>query len=148
MGKTEDNFCILDTNVLIYAINSDSVHHDKTRKALDSLQNKHFRFCVTEQIIRETLVVATQSRFLSHPLNPLEAKKLATQLLYKFVFLPSNNYSRLCLLELISQYKITGRLIHDANIIAVMQSHGVKHLFTYNIKDFSHFRGISLIDLP
>lgn len=145
MAKRDVKYCVLDTNVFVYGIDKSGDRYAEVCRFLDSMGKAGYRFCVTEQIVREVLVVATQGRFVSRPLNSAEAKRLATALLYKFVFLPANNFSRLYLLDLIEKHKLSGNKIHDANIVAVMCAHGVKDIVTYNRKDFSGFREIKLV---
>lgn len=145
MKKTADNFCLLDSNALIYAMEKGSSRYEETRHFLERLSKNGYGFCITEQIVREVLVVFTQPRFVKKPLNPNQAKQLGMQLLYQFVFLPSNNYSRLFLLESVEKYSLAGRKIHDANIVAVMRAHGVKKIFTFNQKDFSNFEAIEIL---
>ena len=145
MKKTVAKFCTLDTNILIYAMNADSELAKPVREKLESLKEQNYKFCITEQIVREVLCVITGSRFVTKPLDSNKAKQLGTLLLYQFVFLPSNNYSRLQFLELVAQHNIKGRKIHDANIVAIMKTHGVREIFTYNKKDFQMYDDIQLI---
>lgn len=145
MAKTVARFCVLDTNIIIYGLNADSPQYAAVRDFLDRLQKKGYRFCTTEQIVRETLVVATQSRCVAKPLDAAAARRLGTQLLFQSVFLPSNHLSRLALLELVETHALKGRVIHDANIVAVMRAHEVKELATYNRKDFLSFRDIAIL---
>ncbi|MBI2340855.1 MAG: PIN domain-containing protein [Deltaproteobacteria bacterium] len=144
MAKKEDKFCVLDTNILVYALDADSDHHAEVRNHLEQLHKTGYRFCLTEQIVRETLVVVTQSRLTHKPVSSREARLLGWHLLFQMVLLHSNNFSRLTLLDLIEKYDLKGNIIHDANIVAVMVSHGVKELYTCNKKDFPYDE-ISLI---
>lgn len=34
---------------------------------------------------------------------------------------------------------INGKQVHDANIVATMQAHGIRHLLTYNASDFRRY---------
>jgi predicted nucleic acid-binding protein len=43
------------------------------------------------------------------------------------------------LLDLITQVKIGGRQIHDANIVATMLAYGIPYLWTHNTQDFARF---------
>jgi predicted nucleic acid-binding protein len=48
----------------------------------------------------------------------------------------------------VGQYQIRGKRIHDANIVAVMLTHGVYRLATYNQVDFQQFEEIVLEAAP
>ena len=43
--------------------------------------------------------------------------------------------------------RCTGKKLHDANIVATMQEHGLTRLVTGNPADFRWFEGIDLVDL-
>jgi len=49
---------------------------------------------------------------------------------------------------LVQRYEIRGKQIHDANIVAVMLTHGVHRLSTYNQRDFLQFDEIVLEATP
>jgi predicted nucleic acid-binding protein len=46
--------------------------------------------------------------------------------------------------ELLRKYCVRGKQIHDANIVAVMLTHGICRLVTYNQADFARFGEITL----
>ncbi len=39
-------------------------------------------------------------------------------------------------LELVSSGRFSGKRVHDARLVAIMQAHGVRHLLTFNAEDF------------
>ena len=43
------------------------------------------------------------------------------------------------LLHLLEQPGAKGRQVHDANIVATMQRHGIRHLLTHNEADFERY---------
>lgn len=54
-------------------------------------------------------------------------------------------------LHLVSTYRVIGRRVHDARIVAAMIVHGVTHLLTFNRDDFRQFPMIVVVtpnDLP
>jgi predicted nucleic acid-binding protein len=52
------------------------------------------------------------------------------------------------LVELAVKHGVSGKQMHDANIVATMLVHGVGRLLTYNVDDFVRFRGeIDLVPL-
>jgi predicted nucleic acid-binding protein len=48
---------------------------------------------------------------------------------------------------LIEQYNITGKAVHDCNIVATIKAYNIKALLTNNISDFQRYRneGFELI---
>lgn len=43
---------------------------------------------------------------------------------------------------LLQSISVGGRQIHDANIVATMQTYGITHLLTHNTADFARFAGL------
>lgn len=39
-----------------------------------------------------------------------------------------------------------GKVAHDARYVAAMRTHGLTHLLTFNVSDFTRFTGIALLD--
>lgn len=51
-------------------------------------------------------------------------------------------------LQLVSTYRVVGRRVHDARLVAAMLVHGITHLLTFNRDDFRHFAMITVITPP
>ena len=45
----------------------------------------------------------------------------------------------LSLLQLLNTIQIGGKQVHDANIVATMQTHGIGQLLTHNVSDFARY---------
>jgi hypothetical protein len=43
------------------------------------------------------------------------------------------------LLQLLTQFQIGGKQVHDANIVATMLGHGIDQVLTHNVNDFVRF---------
>jgi predicted nucleic acid-binding protein len=48
-------------------------------------------------------------------------------------------------LQLVKQYDVQGKKVHDARLVAVMQTHSISHLLTFNVDDFHRFAGITAV---
>jgi predicted nucleic acid-binding protein len=46
------------------------------------------------------------------------------------------------LLQLLATHQVTGKQLHDANIVATLLEHGVRRLVTFNIGDFQRFADV------
>jgi predicted nucleic acid-binding protein len=59
-----------------------------------------------------------------------------------------NSFVLDAVIDILQKVQVAGKQVHDANIVATMQVHGLKHLLTHNIADFSRFSSfISVIPL-
>jgi predicted nucleic acid-binding protein len=50
------------------------------------------------------------------------------------------------LLGLLASTPIGGKQVHDANIVATMQAHGLRRLSTHNTADFARFAALIQIE--
>ncbi len=46
---------------------------------------------------------------------------------------------------LLTQYQIQGMSVHDARLVAIMQSAGIRHILTLNVADFARYRDITVV---
>ncbi len=132
---------LIDSNILIYAINSSSPKHKTAQKFLQENINE---LVIAHQNIFETLRVLTHSKFLS-PMSPTDAIE-AVQSITKVSRIIAPDYkTHHIALELIKKNKLSADLIFDAYLAATAISNGITTIATDNIKDFKKF-DINLIN--
>lgn len=49
-------------------------------------------------------------------------------------------------LRLVTQYRVSGKNVHDARLVAAMVVHGVNQILTFNAQDFARYTEISILD--
>jgi predicted nucleic acid-binding protein len=140
--------CMVDTNVLVYSTISGNPWHQQARQWLATLQDKGLHLCVTTQILREYLVVLTRGIVFEESFSVDQVLTQIETLLPNLTVLDEPLAAADLLRTLVRQYQIRGKQIHDANIIAVMLTHGVQRLATYNQADFQRFDEIALEAVP
>jgi len=143
-----DTSCVVDTNVLIYGTVTGNPWYDQARQWLATLDSSGFRLCVTTQILREYLVVLTRGEVFEKSFTVDQVVNQVDALLPSFTVLDEPIDAANSLRELVRQYQIQGKSIHDANVVAVMLTHGVRRLVTYNSADFERYEDISLEPVP
>jgi predicted nucleic acid-binding protein len=131
-----------DSNVIIYAMAERSLLHEGARAALMRFAEKQVPICVSSQVIREVMVCLTRPGMMDHPLSPKQAAGDAARLETAFSLLEDNPRIRLELYSLVSRYEVSGKQVHDANIVATMRVHGVDSLITHNSKHFQRYAGL------
>jgi predicted nucleic acid-binding protein len=90
---------------------------------------------ISPQIVREYLVVYTRG---VSPDDPARSAALGNigKFVEAFTVLDENRATVAKLQAIVDKSDVGGKQIHDANIVAVMQAHGVKRLVTHNLDDF------------
>jgi predicted nucleic acid-binding protein len=134
----------IDTNVLIYANNRESTLCEVARGKLDELTRSGATLFVSNQVIREYLVIMTRPGFIEKPISLESAIEDAQRITKEFALLIPDRNSLDKLMELILKYQIKGKKIHDAAIVSVMLTNGITDILTKNIDDFKSFQEITI----
>lgn len=133
---------IIDSNILIYAINADS---PKNEKAQEFLRENLKDLEITHQNILETIRVLTHQRF-SKPMG-IKLALTALQAISQSCRIISPTQTTYHLwLELINKHALTGNRIFDAYLAATALSNGINILATDNVTDFKKFKGLKVIN--
>lgn len=134
----------IDTNVLIYATNENSSEQKTALRAIKELLESDSQIHISNQILREYLVVVTRNNI--HYLK----QAISNVNLFEDVFLllDDNPVVRKNLIRVVSDYQVTGKQVHDANIVATMQAYKIKYLLTKNVNDFRRFLNLITIIEP
>lgn len=133
---------LIDSNILIYAINADSPKHERSKKFLkDYLHNLQ----VAHQNILETLRVVTHITF-SHSLNLKEGLESILSLTQSFQIIVPNDKTYYISLELIKKYKLVGNRIFDAYLTATALTSNIYEIATDNERDFKKIKEIKVIN--
>ncbi len=103
---------------------------------------------ISRQILREYLATLSRPQSFTGPLSPTVLSADVIYLESQFQVAEDGPAVTATLLQLISQTPVGGRQIHDANIVAIMQTQGIRTLLTYNVADFRRFSSIITITSP
>jgi len=136
------NRILVDTNILVYAVDEDSIFHSAAETVLRSSEHSLF---TTSKNLSEFLVVLT--RGVVAPVSVEEALLLLEDLLKNFTVLYPNDSSRRVLERLLRKYQPRGLKIHDFEIMSIGLDNGIRRIATMNKDDFKRVEEIELIDL-
>ena len=133
----------LDTNILAYYLNTSSQFNNQVMKNFQVI-NEKYELWISRQILREYAVVISRPGFSN---NIADSETIADDLVRwesNLNIADENEEVTRNLIYLIRQYKISGKKIHDANIVATMLTYRLPVLYTYNQDDFKRFKEIEL----
>jgi predicted nucleic acid-binding protein len=133
------NRVFVDTNILVYANLAQSPFHSQAVHRLRELEGHGCALTASRQVLREYLAVMSRPDVFTEaiPLSSLimDVKNFAAGL----VILDDTELVTCKLLELIERFSVTGKQVHDANIVATMLVHDLPTLLTHNTKDFTRY---------
>jgi len=134
----------VDTNILIYATDSHSPWHQLARMALANAVAQNIELIISPQIINEYLSAATRYALSGGPPLPQLLAAIAA-FRARFRLIEENDVVISALLSLVQTIPMAEKQIHDANIVATMQAHGIHRLLTNNPAHFARFAGLITI---
>ncbi|MGH2351783.1 MAG: type II toxin-antitoxin system VapC family toxin [Chloroflexota bacterium] len=129
----------MDTNILVYATVPEAPRHQEAAEAIERLDAAGLELWISRQVLREFLATLTRPQTFGEP--PPLAHVIAAVQSFESQFHVADEDASVTqqLTALIQQVTVGGKQIHDANIVATMQVHGVTHLLTANPTDFRRF---------
>ncbi len=132
---------LLDTNILLYAVNADSPHHEDARAAIESLANGRQPWVLTWGVIYEFLRVSTHPRVFPKPLTLAVAYGFMAGLLQSdscVVLVETQDHQQVLADSLKEVPRLSGNIIHDLHHANLMREHAVKDILTLD-SDFRAF---------
>lgn len=139
MATTDDSPTFIDTNVLVYFHAKEAPLHGAARRRLNELKSAGTPCWISRQVLRE--FVATLTRPQAFPAQlPIDAVlERAEHFESRFQVAEDGPATTRRLHQLIRQFDVRGKQIHDANIVATVLSHDIPRLLTHNTVDFQRF---------
>ena len=136
----------LDTNMLAYVANTKAPQH---RVALETFRpSNQKQLCVSSQVMAELYSYLTNPTILATPLSPQDALyriKRICQMPHIFLLsTPPNLFEGW--MKLVESHPVTDGKIFDILHIAMMLSHGIKSIYTFNADDFIWCKEIEVIE--
>jgi len=137
---------LLDANVLIYAIDSDSPHHAKSRRWLEETLSADTPVGLPWLVVLAFVRITTRAGIMRSPLSPEQAIGFVDEWLaqpYAVLVSPGENHWSV-LRNLLLAAGTAGNLTSDAHLAALAIEHGCEIASTDN--DFLRFPGVALVN--
>ena len=137
---------LIDTNVLLRAVQKDHLMHDRAVSAMAAHRAEGEQLCVISQNLIEFWAVATRpipNNGLGLTIQEAQQEILNIKLLFALhhdVTRIFKNWE-----HLVTKYQVQGKQAHDARIVAEMIAHDIKNILTFNIDDFKRYTEITAI---
>jgi len=134
---------LVDTNVLVYALNVDSPALSAAQRFLDAWRTS---LVLAPQALYELYVVCTRPKSVGGlGANPQSAASIIDRYRSELRLMadPADLFE--VWLDLVQKSAVSGRRAHDARLVAFMHGHAITRVATFNGKDFQSFEGLEII---
>lgn len=139
---------LLDTNVLIYAADSQCQEHKQCRALLEKCRKDSLPWYTTWGILYEFLRVSTHPRVFKTPLTIDQAWLFANVLFASpglRILSEGQHHAEVAVKTFQEIQGLRGNLLHDAHTAALMREHGIRRIYTRDT-DFHRFPFLEVID--
>jgi len=139
---------VVDTNILIYAINARDPDHLPCARLLQSLADGAVPWYTTWGIVYEFLRVVTHPRVLPSPLTAAAGWDVLERMMREGglrVLAATPSHGRVLAELLAAMPEVRGNLMHDVETVTLMREHGLSRIVTRDA-DFHRFAGIEVVD--
>lgn len=134
---------LLDTNVLVYAVDESAVIHGQCYRVVDRAMSGKLDAVVVPQVLMEFYAVVTSPRRVRYPLAPRDGARQINDwrrtIAVRYPTVASLEHWTALALEL----EPVGQKVHDLFLVAQMRSHAITDICTANLEDFAGVRGIT-----
>lgn len=138
---------LVDTNVLLRLLQPLHPQCAMASAAIAKLRAQRANLFIATQNLVEFWVVATRPVTQNGlGMSPLKAAAEVQTLLGLFSLLEGRTGVAAMWEKLVSTHLISGKLAHDAHLVAVMRGYAVNDILTFNGRDFRRFQGIVVVD--
>jgi predicted nucleic acid-binding protein len=139
---------LLDTNILARMAQPGTAPYRTALDAVTALQLRGDVPCLLPQVLYELWVVATRPVAVNGlGFTAAQADAELAHVLALFpLLLPDTAAIFPEWRRLVAAHQVLGRNAHDARLVAAMAVHGITHILTFNIGDFTRYPGITAVD--
>jgi predicted nucleic acid-binding protein len=138
---------LVDTNILLRLLQPQHPQYPVASAAIAELRKQKTDLCIAPQNLVEVWVVATRPVANNGlGISPLRIAGELQALHVLFRLLEGKGGIIRAWERLVGTYLISGKLAHDAHLVAVMEAYGVTDILTFNVADFERFPGITVLD--
>lgn len=139
---------MFDTNVLIYAADTDSEFHDPCLNSIEAARNDPSPAFLTWNICYEFLRVSTHRRVFRFPWTPAEARSFLGTLLDSpgmSLLLATRRHGAVLRQTVAELPDVRGNQMHDLHTAVLMREHGVSRICTRDT-GFHRFPFLTVVD--
>lgn len=137
---------LLDTNIVVRLSEPATPQAHDVRRAVAQLPEQGFECCLVPQVVYEYWSVATRPAANNGlGLSPDEAQRDLTDYLNLFTLLKDERAVYERWYSLVRTYRVTGKNVHDARLVAAMERHAISHLLSLDVADFSRYAGVTVL---
>ena len=137
---------LVDTNILLHAVNADSPECARAGAALEALVNGVEQWALSWGILYEFLRVATHPRVFANPMSAEQACAYVGEWVSaeNCTLIVESDYHHQVLSDSLAEVaRLSGNILHDFHHAVLMREHGIDEILTLD-RDFRAFPWVAI----
>ncbi|MGD0842449.1 MAG: PIN domain-containing protein [Candidatus Acidiferrales bacterium] len=137
---------LVDSNVLLRWVKPDHRDYPAITSAIEAILRQGGVLCYTSQNVAEFWNACTRPVDRNgYGLSPKDADRRARSFEERLRLLPDIPAIHEEWRKLLVMHNVSGVQVHDARLVAAMRVYGVKHILTFNHKDFARYVDVEAV---
>ncbi len=145
MKMSVDLPVILDTNVLVYALDTDAPQYEAAKKACDAAAAGEFPAFITTQIVLEFVSIVTNPKRVAAPTSLAEAWEDIRRFLAAFTLISLSPEDMPKVASISEELGLSGPKVFDVGIAVSALSAGIDTVCTYDTSVFARVPGLKVL---
>jgi predicted nucleic acid-binding protein len=138
--------CLIDTNILLRMSRQDDPQHQLIGAALKELKRQESELCFALQNIAEFWNVSTRPvERNGYGLSIVETNLRVEYIERTMTYLLDSEEVYSIWRRLVVEHQVRGAQVHDARLVAIMQTYGLTHILTLNQTDFLRYENVQAV---
>ncbi len=146
MATTAADPVFVDTNILVFANTATAPLHAEAQAVLLAFAASGAELWISRQLLGEYLATLSRPQSFTAPVPVATLVADIGRFQAQFQIAEDGPAVTANLLTLLTTIVIGGKQVHDANIVATMQTHGLRRLLTHNTADFARFGALIQVE--
>jgi predicted nucleic acid-binding protein len=138
---------LVDTGVLLRLFNRADASHSIIRQCIRELKRSGHRIAISTQNVAEFWNVSTRPESARGGYGmTVEHTDRRVKILEKFCeVLPDSKDLYAAWRRLVVKYQVKGVQVHDARLVAWMETQAISQIISLNVEDFKRYEGVSVL---
>jgi toxin-antitoxin system PIN domain toxin len=145
MKTSADSPVVLDTNVLVYAVDTDAPQHEAAKRVCAAAAAGEFPAFITTQVVLEYVSVVTSPKRVTAPMTLAEAWEDVRQFLAAFTLLSLHAEDVPKVASLSEELELGGPRVFDLGIAVSALNADVDTVCTYDSSVFARVPGLKVV---
>lgn len=138
---------LVDTNLTLRLVEPEHAQHAVAAKAIAALDDSAHQLVIVPQVVYEFWSVATRPRDRNGlGMKVVDAESKLDGLMPTFKLLRDERTIFEIWQQLVIDYEVSGKQVHDARLVAAMLRHGISHLLTFNGAAFTRYAEVAVVE--